>query len=760
MLPDPEVALDLPEGWDASRDPWSFATSRAGWDALLARSRGVDWDVETPLAAAVAHVELDVSFPDGGANGRVKLELVGAVPAEEVSVGGFPEPLPGRPPPADAAERAVELSLLRLDPMRYTGTFESVDERPVVARDAKSARVVVRCAATPPPVAGARRGWIVVPVDEAGSGEQRFRLLPTDLSADDRCVAEPVARRAGATASLPRCRLAEATESLFWPMRDQALRQLEDAARSYPGSADPIVRLVVELAREGKRGEAIERGRKFLAATGGEHPVLAKLVSWLASFPADASICCSPRRWRTETFGDPRLPEEYFARAAGAAQESLLALEHLHLDDAETFVVLIDADDGDAKWTVEVASEGWISLRRVEVYVPGFLDAPTALGQLAFDLIDGGRSESMSRAFGAFALSSWINARLGLGIVEKNGERGFAGLEWEAENFFHPDKQDNLHCRIASWLESPAAFERLSTATNLSWLPATTLAPLIARRIFEHDGPAALAEFVRTGVVRPDQMPRDAADLIDHPPAGSIRLQHLGHACFRLTADDGTRLLIDPFSSRYWLGTRFPWIVADGVAMTHDHPDHAAFDEIAGAPRRLALDLSNDAPAVQTADLGPFHVQAFKTLHDRRYCGGEPMTNLVVAVDVARLRIVHLGDVQAPLDEELCAKLDPVDVLLAPIDDLGHILDAAQLAEIVQRLAPRVLVPMHYRVALPGGSDVDDLGGIEQWLRGVERVRRLDGDAAVMVRAGLPSETEIWVLRLAPWPEGRLEAVR
>ena len=42
----------------------------------------------------------------------------------------------------------------------------------------------------------------------------------------------------------------------------------------------------------------------------------------------------------------------------------------------------------------------------------------------------------------------------------------------------------------------------------------------------------------------------------------------------------------------------------------------------------------------------------------------------------------------------------------------------------------------------------------------IDAVRRLERDDAVLFRSKLPSSTETWIFRLAPWPSGRLEALR
>ena len=636
VLPDAELTLDLPDGWDPAATPLEFSTSRTGWDALLAKAMHAEWPESENVAAAVAHVELDVESADDGDRMRVTLHGVGAVASEEVAFDGVPPPFPRLAPDPG---RAVAITLSRIDPGHDREASEPVDERPALERAAHSATLTLRCAADPSPITGARRGWVVAP-----SGERRFRIFPTDLDAEVRCVAPPAAMRPFAAMTLPRYRLSAATESLVWS-RSQALDQLASASEAYPDSPDPIARLVIEELRDRGRSVAITSGSNLLVAHPGVDPkspksaVLSQLLAWLVERSAESPIRIAPRRFDVEVLGDPRLSIERFTAAAQQAQELLGGAMRHHDLAAETAIVLLGASE-DAAAIVERIDCGWLALRQIAMPIT----------------------------------------------------------------------------------EAPEADADVAWRTRLESL-----------------GPC---------------------DLAVPAPAGSLRLEHLGHACFRLTADDGTRLLIDPFSSRYWLRTRFPWVFADGVAITHDHPDHAAIGEVAGAPTRLALDVSPTAPPEQTAELGPFRVHAFATPHDRRYTGGQPLTNLVLAIDVAGMRIVHLGDVQAPLSEELCAELDPVDVLLAPIDDLGHILDAAQLAEIVDRLAPRLLVPMHYRVPLPGAPRIDDLGTIDHWLESAPRVKRLERDDMLLRHADLPAEIETWVFHLAPWPEGRLEAVR
>ena len=88
---------------------------------------------------------------------------------------------------------------------------------------------------------------------------------------------------------------------------------------------------------------------------------------------------------------------------------------------------------------------------------------------------------------------------------------------------------------------------------------------------------------------------------------------------------------------------------------------------------------------------------------------------------------MHLGD-NGPLTEENYKSLRPVDVLMLPADELQHILKNDEIADIVAALEPRVIVPMHYRLPrLEAESDSpDDLGEIDPWLEGRDRVVRLE----------------------------------
>jgi L-ascorbate metabolism protein UlaG (beta-lactamase superfamily) len=227
-----------------------------------------------------------------------------------------------------------------------------------------------------------------------------------------------------------------------------------------------------------------------------------------------------------------------------------------------------------------------------------------------------------------------------------------------------------------------------------------------------------------------------------------VTIEYVAHACFRLEAG-GKRVVIDPYASRVWLGYDFPAeLEADLVLVTHPHYDHDAGDRIGRpSPWPEGVKTLRDPGG---ARMPPFAVLGFAGRHSDPYGKEFDQRNTIFVVEVAGLRIAHLGD-NGPLSSKEISALGAVDVLMIPIDGDQHILKNDQVAAILRGLAPRIVVPMHYRLAaLEPGEGPEDLGPIDPWLEGKESVRRLDTHRVSLSRATLPERTEIWVFEPSP----------
>lgn len=160
-----------------------------------------------------------------------------------------------------------------------------------------------------------------------------------------------------------------------------------------------------------------------------------------------------------------------------------------------------------------------------------------------------------------------------------------------------------------------------------------------------------------------------------------------GHGCVGLTTSRGVRLVVDPYAPENLggrLGRRRLGVEADFVAVTHDHADHSAVDEVAGA-----------TVVRGEGAFGPFEVSRHTYAHDEyggaRF-GGEVD---ILAVEVGGVRVVHASDVGQSPDGRLADDLKTPDLAVVPVG--GHYTaGAAQAREWTVRMAPRAVVPAHY----------------------------------------------------------------
>ena len=252
-----------------------------------------------------------------------------------------------------------------------------------------------------------------------------------------------------------------------------------------------------------------------------------------------------------------------------------------------------------------------------------------------------------------------------------------------------------------------------------------------------------------------------AASAQESPPAsehpvtsrlrtGEVEFEYIAHSCFRIRSPGGKRILIDPFASRVWLGYDFPaGLEADAVLITHPHYDHDA-----GRWDELDTSWMNELTVLDEpgrTEFGDFHITGIAGKHADPWGKEFGQKNTIWLIEVADLRIVHLGD-NGPLSKQNIEELGRVDVLMAPIDAKEHILHADELAAIRTALHPAILIPMHYRLPdleLEEGNP-EALGEIEPWLEHESHVRRLDSHLAVFTAKTLPETAEVMLFHHSP----------
>lgn len=211
-----------------------------------------------------------------------------------------------------------------------------------------------------------------------------------------------------------------------------------------------------------------------------------------------------------------------------------------------------------------------------------------------------------------------------------------------------------------------------------------------------------------------------------------MKIEYLGHSCFKLIESTGTSVVCDPYDSS--IGYAMPEVSADAVTVSHGHYDHDNVKGVKGSPAVIDKECAYDLPGVE--------ISAIKSFHDGSR-GKRRGENLIFKFRMDGIDVCHLGDLGEACSSELIELLLPVNVLLIPVGG-NYTIDAEMAKEYVDRIMPDVVIPMHFKEK---GKDID-IGRIEDFLSlfDEETVEYVDGYSAEFMRSDLGGDTRITVL--------------
>ena len=195
-----------------------------------------------------------------------------------------------------------------------------------------------------------------------------------------------------------------------------------------------------------------------------------------------------------------------------------------------------------------------------------------------------------------------------------------------------------------------------------------------------------------------------------------VKIQWLGHSCFRMEYREYP-IVIDPYEDGYVPGLAPLCTSAGTICCSHGHGDHNA----AACVKQIRVKAPND-----------ISVQEFAIPHDH-HGGTRRGMNTIRQFCFGALRVVHMGDTGCLPDENTLAALHGCDALLLPIGGY-YTVDAKEAFAIAERIAPRCIVPMHYRGE---GFGFDELGTLDAFtgLFAAADVRFLETDAFTLTAA-------------------------
>jgi L-ascorbate metabolism protein UlaG (beta-lactamase superfamily) len=203
----------------------------------------------------------------------------------------------------------------------------------------------------------------------------------------------------------------------------------------------------------------------------------------------------------------------------------------------------------------------------------------------------------------------------------------------------------------------------------------------------------------------------------------------LGHSCFLIRGKEQI-VVTDPCPPH--LGYHIGEPEADIVTLSHFHPGHSYVHGLADNPKRIK------SPGEY--EIGGTFVTGIASFHDDQK-GEIRGKNTIYTFEMDGIVLCHLGDLGHPLDSHLTDEIGDVGILFLPVGEVSTIsVDTAM--EIVRRLEPLVVIPMHYKTdAFTGNLSTADAFLDKIGARGLEPKPKLS-----ITSSSLPGSTQVVLL--------------
>jgi L-ascorbate metabolism protein UlaG (beta-lactamase superfamily) len=208
-----------------------------------------------------------------------------------------------------------------------------------------------------------------------------------------------------------------------------------------------------------------------------------------------------------------------------------------------------------------------------------------------------------------------------------------------------------------------------------------------------------------------------------------VDITWLGLSCFRIRGSQAI-VVTDPFPPG--LGYNLGKLTADIVTVSHPHPSHSYDQGINGEHRLVKGPGEYEISGVLILGISTFH-DSVK--------GQSRGKNTIYLMEIDGVNVLHLGDLGHVLGDNQVEEIGNVDVLLLPVGGVTTI-NAAMAAEVIRKLEPKVVIPMHYKTPK---SD-RDLEPVENFLKEMGQTQVEPRPKFTVSRSNLPITTEVVVL--------------
>ncbi len=208
-----------------------------------------------------------------------------------------------------------------------------------------------------------------------------------------------------------------------------------------------------------------------------------------------------------------------------------------------------------------------------------------------------------------------------------------------------------------------------------------------------------------------------------------MEISWVGHSCFRIKGKEAV-VITDPChpSIGYSLGK----LRADIVTLSHFHPGHSYIEAVEGEFKQIQAPGEYELKGVFITGIAAFHDNSR---------GSERGKNTIYVFEIDGVTLCHLGDIgHSPVSsgEE---EMNDIGVLFLPVGGVSTI-NSSMAAEIVRNLAPKIVIPMHYKTP----ALVRDLEPVDTFLKKLG-IKEITSQPRLSVnRSTLPASTQVVIL--------------
>ena len=203
----------------------------------------------------------------------------------------------------------------------------------------------------------------------------------------------------------------------------------------------------------------------------------------------------------------------------------------------------------------------------------------------------------------------------------------------------------------------------------------------------------------------------------------------LGHSCFRIKGKDVT-VITDPYHPS--LGHTLSKLQADIVTLSHFHPGHCYTEAVTSEFKEVK------GPGEY--ELKGTFITGIATWHDDAQ-GQKLGRNTVYLLEMDGIALCHLGDLGHLPSSELVEDVGDIDVLFVPVGGVSTI-GGSRAAEIVRRLTPKVVIPMHYKT----GTLAKELEPVDKFLKEAGVKETVSQPKLSVSRSNIPTSTQVVIL--------------